>query len=601
MFGRFRAALVVVACVLPWAWSADELRTDSQAPYFHRLTLYDHDGEAIDPRNADAKPYSPRATCGKCHAYATIHDGWHFGGAGSGDGRPGEPWFWIHRASGTVLPLSERQGPARFSAQSLGVDALELARRFGSHQPSGAWPGRPTETALEPATRWAISGPFEIDCMVCHDGSDRHDPSQAEKQLDAENFRWIPTVALGLGRVIGRAREVPDDFDPFDPNAASSGQTPPTVEYRSDAFDAEDRVHFSIRRRPSADRCAFCHSERWTTDESLETARARDWLLDGDVHLRAGLTCVDCHRNGLDHDIVRGSPAEADRRPDVASFSCRGCHLGDAGGHFGAPRPEHAGLPPLHLEVMSCTTCHSGPPPRTVPHRVQTARAHGLGIATKTRSLEDPPTIIGPIFARNEHGVITPYRVAGSSGWATIEKGELHPVDAATLARIAASIANVPGEPGATTLTPEQIRAGLATAIDGGGLCYFRDDRVHSSTGIIEFAPAAGASRTRTRWPVAHDVRPARDALGSGGCADCHSETAALFHGQVSLDPNDPTEMATSLEIEPVLVSMWESATGSRVEFRWFAWAATAVLGLILLAGVVEALRRRLFARGGSE
>ncbi len=34
-------------------------------------------------------------------------------------------------------------------------------------------------------------------------------------------------------------------------------------------------------------------------------------------------------------------------------------------------------------------------------------------------------------------------------------------------------------------------------------------------------------------WPMAHDVRPAHSALGSGGCTDCHSAGSDFFFGQI--------------------------------------------------------------------
>jgi len=44
------------------------------------FNLYDEDGNIIDPvnrLNAD-KPYSPKQTCGKCHDYDKITQGFHF-------------------------------------------------------------------------------------------------------------------------------------------------------------------------------------------------------------------------------------------------------------------------------------------------------------------------------------------------------------------------------------------------------------------------------------------------------------------------------------------------------------------------------------------
>jgi len=45
-------------------------------PFF----LYDEDGNIIDPVNGinDDKPYSTKQTCGKCHNYDKITEGFHF-------------------------------------------------------------------------------------------------------------------------------------------------------------------------------------------------------------------------------------------------------------------------------------------------------------------------------------------------------------------------------------------------------------------------------------------------------------------------------------------------------------------------------------------
>ena len=44
--------------------------------------------------------------------------------------------------------------------------------------------------------------------------------------------------------------------------------------------------------------------------------------------------------------------------------------------------------------------------------------------------------------------------------------------------------------------------------------------------------PLAEAAAPYT-WPMAHDVRPARQALGAKGCTDCHSPDSAVQYGKV--------------------------------------------------------------------
>jgi hypothetical protein len=41
------------------------------------IQLRDEDGNAIDIEN-DSTPYSPKQTCGYCHDYSTIEQGFHF-------------------------------------------------------------------------------------------------------------------------------------------------------------------------------------------------------------------------------------------------------------------------------------------------------------------------------------------------------------------------------------------------------------------------------------------------------------------------------------------------------------------------------------------
>ncbi len=50
--------------------------------------------------------------------------------------------------------------------------------------------------------------------------------------------------------------------------------------------------------------------------------------LNEDVHLNAGLKCVDCHRNGLDHNMTKG--IADDNNDGSSAFTCEGCHIQDS-------------------------------------------------------------------------------------------------------------------------------------------------------------------------------------------------------------------------------------------------------------------------------
>jgi nitrate/TMAO reductase-like tetraheme cytochrome c subunit len=572
---QWRPARALLALALAAAAAAQEtepLKTDSRAPYVHRITLYAGDGAAINPKDPRPQPYSPRATCGKCHPYAEIRDGWHFNAADPDvpAGRPGEPWFLVDEKTGGVRAISGRDWPGVVTPQQAGLSHWQFVLRFGHHTPGGGF-GTPPGEALRgvpDAVRWNISGRLEIDCMLCHSADAQYDPAEWGRQIEAQNFQWAPTVALGLAVIRGEARKLPDDLDPeAPPDPDYPDRTPPKLVYDRRLFDLDDRVLFNITRRPSPDRCYFCHSFREVGPRATE-----EMLASTDVHLAAGLTCVDCHRNEMDHEIVRGYETEAAERgePWRAAYSCAGCHLGTSvtaglrtgrdgkaptdwegeapaepaaadprvgrgeqqpatarlGGRYGAPHPEHRGLPPVHFEKLTCTACHAGPWPEMDVRRFQTALAHGLGSPTRERRDDQPPEILGPVFARQHDGKIAPQRTVWTS------------------------------------------------------------DRT-------------AAADQPYRWSLAHDVRPAAQSLGVRGCEDCHDfPEAPIFTGRIERptdgDSDRPRTMLDARNDDPVLVQLWDCAFGMRPLFKLVGFTCAALLALLVLRALLDVVYGRV-------
>ena len=52
--------------------------------------------------------------------------------------------------------------------------------------------------------------------------------------------------------------------------------------------------------------------------------------------------------------------------------------------------------------------------------------------------------------------------------------------------------------------------------------------------------PAVAELAQRLSWSVGHGVEPSSQALGAGGCADCHADGAYFFYGKVMTDPFGP-------------------------------------------------------------
>lgn len=602
---------VLCACLLLWgiASAADvkHLRTDSRTPYVHRLTLYDENGIAISPQDPHPRPYSPATTCGKCHDYQTVSQGWHFNAAHptTRPGRVGEPWIYVEPTTRTQIPLSFRPLPGAWKPADLGLGDWDFVQAFGRHLPGGAMCNKPAD-ADKPGSRWPVSGTLQIDCMICHAADNTYDPGERARQIEQHNYRWAPTAAMGLASIRGAAKSLPVDFDssaPTDPDAPPPG---PRTLYDKSKFDVDERVLLDITRRPAANRCYYCH-----TVNTVGPSAPQRWHVDGDVHLSAGLTCTDCHRNGLDHAIVRGYEGEPS---PVTTFTCRGCHYGDdaadpparLGGRRGAPRPLHKGLPALHLDSISCTACHSGPWPTAHTQPTQTALAHGLGVGSRQRDVRTPPQVVSPVFLRDATGLIAPHRAVAPAYWGRIGNGQIDPIPLPEVLKALKGVLPTtrPNEVEAmTALSDEQIMASLRVL--GEGAVYVHGGKAHRRTSADTLVALNFPGTAMYSWPLAHDVRPAAQSLGSGGCSDCHSADSPFFFGQVALG-GPGASRAPVLRVmhdlrgeRPVVWKAWAMAFGGKTLLLVVvAVALVAILTVITVYGLRGAgnLLRRMGA-----
>ena len=51
----------------------------------------------------------------------------------------------------------------------------------------------------------------------------------------------------------------------------------------------------------------------------MKTPGKYEWIHNEDVHLASGMSCSDCHRNGVDHMITRGD-IEPNHNPHSSIF-----------------------------------------------------------------------------------------------------------------------------------------------------------------------------------------------------------------------------------------------------------------------------------------
>lgn len=293
-----------------------------------------------------------------------------------------------------------------------------------------------------------------------------------------------------------------------------------------------------------ASRCYYCH-----TNIDVEETGDERWKATEDVHLARGITCIECHPNGVDHIMVRGYEGEPAAAKDAfaASHSCRGCHMGSGNdpnrehGLLGAPYPRHAGIPPIHFDKLTCTACHSGPRPGLDTRRLKNGMTHGLGEHNVNKAADALPHIYYPVFAQ-EDGKIAPYRLIWPAFWGTLRPRSAEPLNPEEVKRILRK-AKLTHEPSADGNWHKIDQAWVEQALREIGKESGRQQVVYVAGGKLYRLNGAGglvsedhASAQPYLWPLAHDVRPASQALGARGCNDCHSTESAIFFGNVSVD-----------------------------------------------------------------
>ena len=405
----------------------------------HKIALLDAEGETVSPRDANASAMSTAKTCAQCHDLDAMKGGSHFRtGLDKDDAKPSvtvEPWFAVDRATGSQIPLSLRSQGGAYHPVQLGIGFWEWTRDFGRHFPGGgiATDERAMSEKAGPNSRWNVTGPLEPNCFACHANSAEYDHSEWVRQICRENFSGAMSAALGIADVDGMNSRLPEHW------ALSRGpnpddrvfQVPQEMHYDAAKFDDKDRTTLPLGR-PKNENCLACHS---VTEKGME---AHD--IEGDVHLRAGLSCTDCHKNGMDHRIK--------------TTSCAECHTkGDSKGKIRGPRPKHTGFPLVHFEKLSCTVCHSGVTKGGRLAEVRTSRANRIGVYGRAQWATSAPYILEPVFTKDLDGKIRPNRVMWPAFFAkTGDKGVLEPVKPEKAAELAGD-----------ALTPkERVDAALA-------------------------------------------------------------------------------------------------------------------------------------------
>ncbi len=551
-----------------------------------------------------AEPYSPRQTCGRegCHDYARITEGYHFT-QGAGEVPPdtlAERALWVTSPGNyggawcSPAPLYRYLSPKQNeSAASMDMTSFSfLAEGCGACHPGGgsaeldragkrydAWMADPRSGLQAGAdngfdgdyyqARWTESGVLEADCLICH--LPGYQMQERRGQIERWNYRWAATAGAGLAEVTGSVKE----------------GGPVEVRYDVRRFAPDGKVDLHLVREPGNEACLGCHAKPgWKK-------RGANFRPRTDVHLRAGLKCVDCHPAGSRardprirgrevHQIAKGDDPGGLVRDDLDGtvLACESCH---ATGERGAPVARHDWLPPLHLDALACQACHI--PERAVKAALVQASDvfnPGARIPSKGKHLwtfygpdgrywnhygdlemmgyDDKPTDpFRPVYIRYEgkirpanrvHSAWPAIEVEGKPGLMQPRMGDIYKMWAAhrsspTQYPTLASIRDDNGDGVPEVDRPEEIDAlisavterlrEVAYPLDGKRVVWVSDERVYASGTEYRTLDkrAWEASPYANVHTYNHDVAPARAALGSGGCIECHGERSPMLAGAV--------------------------------------------------------------------
>ncbi len=633
-------------------------------PFF----LKDEQGNVIDPvRGVNTEvPYSPRQTCGAegCHDYSKITEGYHFTqGAGeeptaaqksrvawaSSPGNFGGSWC---SPAPLYRYLSAKQNT---SPVVMDMTAYTFVSTCGSCHPGGGsaeydrdgrrydqWINDPASGFSDGAdnnldgdyyrANWAGSGVLEADCLLCH--LPGYDNDARKKHISSLNYRWAATAGSGLAKVTG---------------SVSAGDEP-QVQYTQDYFNSDGTVELPLVRSPQNQACLHCHQQPgWKK-------RGANYRERTDVHLRAGLRCVDCHPAGSsatdprisgreEHQIAKGDDPGGLVRNDLDNTmrSCTDCH---ESGRLGAPLAKHDGLPPLHLDRISCQACHIpervvmpiqfqagdvfNPAPRIPKGGKQLWTFYGpdnewrnhygylkmMGYDEKPTELFRPSLVSykGKIYPGNRiHSAWPGIEADGQSALMQPRMRDVRNMWTSYFADSSSYPAlgrigddngdgvpevNRPDEIDALITSMSQMLADIDYPMENKRVVWVYDDRVYyngSEYRIIDKEPWEASPYANVHI-YNHDIYPAEVALGANGCGDCHDKNSAFFFAAATVYPFDTTG-------RPVLTAQSDiiGYDGTPREYsgvvawivRFFRWLTVVVMAWLIVHIVLDYVARK--------
>ena len=543
-------------------------------------------------------PYSPKKTCGGCHNYDQITNGYHFQqGRTDGTGKivisdtfdPKFPWNLSSGMYGKYMvasmDLSQLAKKVNQHPSEIDKSSFSFIQNCGACHPGGGWGEYDRRDHLyfnEESKKfgyeysgenplldgdytpysngipnygapWDRSGVNEADCLICH--LKGYQWKERGATLRGRFFKFGPTVGVGWA-----------DIKLSQDESGNIKVDEVTVDYTKKEVADFENLHLQIVRRPPDENCWSCHAM------ADGKRRGRQWSPETDIHKAKGLYCVSCHPSDREHNFAKGNTVQETVRNDLnnSMSSCEDCHY--RGKDKKAPRYKHP-FSPRHMKLIACQTCHI--PYQTAPaDLIYEYASTGWTLIYDTSKFlsNDPldpkrslpgvnPTIWYPAITKWKGRIISakslPVIYWGDLDQKTNVVKPIHLWKIQELKKPPLKDDNGDGVPEVNSFN--EIKAFLR-ALKGmdklgnpvafhpvlmkGGFLYQLDKKGEVEKIKHEQAEALDFS-------LSHNVMSGSDVIGAKGCKDCHSKKSSFFLRKVLIDPYDEKG-------NPIYVEVWE-------------------------------------------
>jgi hypothetical protein len=592
-FGLFFLLLSVTLLI----FFLNPTRIVSQDSSHQKIILKGSDGNPLTPESKT--PYSPRKTCGGCHDYERITNGYHFQqGRADGAGKivirdtfdPKFPWNLSSGMYGRFtlasMDLTQLARKVNLSPSEIDKSSFSFVQACGACHPGGGWSEYDRTGHLyydeeskkfgyedsgenplldgdytpypngnaDVRASWDQSGVSEADCLFCHLKGYRWKERGAT--LRGKFFRYGPAVGAGWA-----------DIKLSHDKSGNPRVDEVTADYTKKEVADFENLHVQILRNPPDENCWSCHAA------ADGKRRGRQWSSNTDVHHAKGLRCVSCHPSDQGHNFAKGNTIQQTVRSDLnhTMSSCEDCHY--KGKSKSAPKHRHP-FSPRHLKIIACQTCH-------IPFLTASAdlvydfSSSGRMLIQETfKFLSNDPldpkrknpgktqNIWYPALTRWKHKIV-PAKSLVVTYWGDLDP-KTNVVKPISLWKIRdlkkpplLKDDNGDGDPEVNT--PDEIKAFLKKlqekdrfenpvaahpVLMKGGFLYQLGKKgnvektKHEQAGALDFS-------------LSHNVVSGPEVLGARGCKECHSKNSSFFLRKVLIDPWDEKG-------KPVYIETWE-------------------------------------------